>query len=238
MTAPQAADRVADIQRRAAESPEVAFRAFDTYPWPADPIFHRNLSGALYDVEPQGPSLAEVALQLRVERFAERIKISIDKEAYQQWLADTGGKPPRLFSDQHLAQEIAAQIPPEERRLAILHGAYGYPPYQPPPEPVVDPSVPSWQREAPKAELFVPRNAAPASDGKDTLPYPKKFEEIVMFLQTGQKIPGIREIPDTVIDDPTVSTRGTMPAPLKPWERNSNSSGTNIEKVPESNTTA
>lgn len=102
----------------------------------------------------------------------------------------------------------------------------------------MDPSVPSWQREAPKAQLFVPRNAEPSSGDKDALPYPKKFEEIVKFLRTGQKIPGIREIPDTVIDDPSISTRGTMQAPLKPWERNSGASSTSIGQASEPDTVA
>jgi hypothetical protein len=67
----------------------------------------------------------------------------------------------------------------------------------------------------------VPKNAGPSNADKDALPYPKKFEDIVKFLETGQTIPGIRQIPDTVIDDPSISTRGSMQAPLKPWERNS-----------------
>ncbi|KAI1813809.1 hypothetical protein GGS20DRAFT_551584 [Poronia punctata] len=220
MAAPEPSQRVADIQRRAAEKPEVAFKAFDTYPWQADPVFNRNLTSALYSTEAKGPQLAEVALQMRIDRFSERIKIQIDKDAYKKWLVETKSQQPKLFSDQTLAQEAAANLPPEERRLALLHIEYGY--HQEAPEPVVeDPSVPSWQRQAPKAELYVARNVGVPSGDKDALPYPKKFEEIVKFLQTGQKIPGIREIPDTVIDDPSISTKGTMEAPLKPWERGS-----------------
>ncbi|KAI1275854.1 hypothetical protein F5Y07DRAFT_160273 [Xylaria sp. FL0933] len=221
MAAPEASQRVADIQRRAAENPEVAFKAFDTYPWQADQLFNRKLMSALYAVEPEGSQLAEIALQARIDRFAERVKIQIDKDAYQKWLSESGNLQPRLFSDQVLAQEVEGKVPPEQRRLAILHAKLGYPPYQSAsPSPPIDPSVPSWQREAPKAELFVPRNAAPSASGGEAVPYPKKFEEIVKFLETGQMIPGVREIPDTVIEDPSISTHGTMQAPLKPWERN------------------
>ncbi|KAI0415165.1 hypothetical protein F5X98DRAFT_232270 [Xylaria grammica] len=230
MAAPdEASQRMADIQRRAAEQPEVAFKAFDTYPWQADQLFNRKLTGALYTVEPEAVQLAEIALQMRIDRFAERIKIQIDKDAYKQWLSESGSRQPRLFSDQSLAQEIEGKVPPEQRRLAILHAELGYPPYQQPaPEPI-DPSVPSWQREAPKAALFVPKNAGPSNSGGEAVPYPKKFEEIVKFLETGQMIPGVRQIPDTVIDDPSISTRGTMQAPLKPWERNSGSPISNVE---------
>ncbi|KAI8944732.1 hypothetical protein F4801DRAFT_173002 [Xylaria longipes] len=229
MAAPAASQRVADIQRRAAEKPEVAFKAFDTYPWQADQLFNRKLTGALYAVEPEGSNLAEIALQMRIDRFAERIKIQIDKDAYKQWLSTTGNLQPRIFSDQNLAQEVEGKVPPEQRRLAILNAEFGYPPDQSAAEPV-DSSIPSWQRAAPKAELFIPKNAGPSTSDGAALPYPKKFEEIVKFLETGEMIPGIRQIPDTVIDDPSISTRGTRQAPLKPWERNGGSVNTNTEQ--------
>ncbi|KAI0467833.1 hypothetical protein F4859DRAFT_226476 [Xylaria cf. heliscus] len=229
MAAPAASQRVAGIQRRAAEKPEVAFKAFDTYPWQADQLFNRNLTSALYAVEPDGSQLAEMALQMRIDRFAERIKIQIDKDAYKQWLSKTGNIQPRLFSDQNLAQEVEGNVPPEQRRLAILNAEFGYPTDQSAQAPV-DSSIPSWQRAAPKAELFVPRNAGPSNSDGTAVPYPKKFEEIVKFLETGETIPGIRQIPDTVIDDPSISTRGTMEVPLKPWERNSARLNTNTEQ--------
>ncbi|KAI0205654.1 hypothetical protein F4808DRAFT_409794 [Astrocystis sublimbata] len=221
MAAPEASQRVADIQRRAAEKPEVAFKAFDTYPWQADQLFIRSLTNTLYTVEPQSTTLAEVALQMRIDRFEERVKIKIDRDAYKQWLSSTGNLKPRLFSNQSLEQEVAGNVPPEQRRLAILHAELGYPPNHAIAEPPVDASIPSWQRAAPKAELFVPKNATPSPAEGAAVPYPKKFEEIVRFLETGEEIPGIRQIPDTVIDDPSISTRGTREAPLKPWERNS-----------------
>lgn len=204
--------------------------------------------------------MTDIALQMRINRFAERVNIHIDKQAYEQWLAETRSQQPRLFSDQHLAQEVEAkvgsastrthshsssgpfavfqksheslsreQVSPEQRRLALLHAELGYPPYQPAPE-LIDPSVPSWQREAPKADLFVAKDAGPSNSEAGALPYPKKFEEILKFLETGQMIPGVRQIPDTVIDDPSISTRGTMQAPLKPWERNGGTSSTTAEQ--------
>ncbi|KAJ2976484.1 hypothetical protein NUW58_g8073 [Xylaria curta] len=239
MAAPEPSQRVADIRRRAAENPDVAFRAFDTYPWQADQIFNRRLVDALYAVEPEGSLLAEAALQMRIDRFAERINIQIDKDAYIEYRSRTDNVEPRLFSDQTLAQEVEAKVPLEQRRLAILHAKFGYPPHEPAPEPI-DPSVPSWQRAAPKAELFVPKNAGPSNAGGGALPYPKKFEQIVKFLETGQAIPGVRQIPDTVINDPSISTRGSMQAPLKPWERNSESLNANTEQnvgVPSNDTT-
>lgn len=76
--------------------------------------------------------------------------------------------------------------------------------------------MPGWQSAAPTAELFIEKD--PSSADPDKEPYPKKFEEIVAFLQTGQPIPGIRQIPDTVIEDPAFTTHGRLAAPPKPWE--------------------
>ncbi|KAI1152604.1 hypothetical protein F4825DRAFT_305070 [Nemania diffusa] len=239
MAAPDPSQRVADIQRRAAEKPEVAFKAFNTYPWQADQLFTRKLMAALYNAEPAGSQLVDIALQMRIDRFAERIKIQIDKEAYKQWLSETGNLQPRLFSDQILAHEANGNVPPEKRRFAVLHAELGYPQSQPAAE-VLDASVPSWQRGAPKAELFVPKTTEASNSDGGALPYPKKFEEIVKFLETGQMIPGVRQIPDTVIDDPSISTRGTMQAPVKPWERTSGTASTSTEEEldPSSSNTA
>jgi len=47
---------------------------------------------------------------MRIDRFAERIKIQINEEEYKKWLVQTGSKPPKLSSDQNLAQEVAAKV--------------------------------------------------------------------------------------------------------------------------------
>lgn len=47
---------------------------------------------------------------MRIDRFAERIKIQIDKDAYKQWLSGSGNIQPRLFSDQSLAQEVIGEV--------------------------------------------------------------------------------------------------------------------------------
>ena len=66
------------------------------------------------------------------------------------------------------------------------------------------PAAPLWQLAAPKADLYISKeDAATGEAGKE--PYPKKFEEIIEFLQSGKEIPGIQKIPDTVISDPVSS---------------------------------
>lgn len=64
--------------------------------------------------------------------------------------------------------------------------------------------TPSWQAAAPKADLYVERQAPSQVDGSDAggePAYPVGFAEMLQMLQKGIPIPGIRQIPDTVVRD-------------------------------------
>ncbi|KAI1758712.1 hypothetical protein GGR53DRAFT_215203 [Hypoxylon sp. FL1150] len=210
---------LADVQRRVAENPDARYRAFDSYPWAKDRVFTEQLSSAL-NQNAGDTSLSEIALQTRIQRFEHQTHIKVDGHTYKQWLAQCGHIAPRIVPEQAVALEAINVPNPEDRKLARLLVELGDPLgqlalQQTAPEPV-DASVPSWQSAAPPAELYIKKD--PASTDPDKEPYPKKFEEIVEFLQTGKEIPGIRKIPDTVIEDPSISTHGRLAAPPKPWE--------------------
>ncbi|KAA8571782.1 hypothetical protein MFRU_035g00280 [Monilinia fructicola] len=69
------------------------------------------------------------------------------------------------------------------------------------------------------APLHHENDLPPASTTTDqkTAPYPPSFAEIVAMIQAGVPIPGIRDIPDTVLTD-----QGTKPVARKrrkPWEK-------------------
>jgi hypothetical protein len=61
-----------------------------------------------------------------------------------------------------------------------------------------------------------PTDVTPASD-KGAAPYPPTFAEIVELITSGKPIPGIKEIPPTLLTDqasqPSASKR------RKPWEK-------------------
>lgn len=59
--------------------------------------------------------------------------------------------------------------------------------------------VPAWQVAAPKADLFVDRTARDSGDGPS---YPGKFAELIRCIKEGTPVPGVREIPDTILRDP------------------------------------
>ncbi|RAL58286.1 hypothetical protein DID88_002241 [Monilinia fructigena] len=69
------------------------------------------------------------------------------------------------------------------------------------------------------APLHHENDLPPASTttNQKTAPYPPSFAEIVAMIQAGIPIPGIRDIPDTVLTD-----QGTKPVARKrrkPWEK-------------------
>ncbi|KAI9647224.1 hypothetical protein NHQ30_003607 [Ciborinia camelliae] len=79
--------------------------------------------------------------------------------------------------------------------------------------------APSNSTPSPNVPLHHENDLPPASTAVDqkTAPYPPSFVEIVALIKAGAPIPGIRDIPDTVLTD-----QGTKPVARKrrkPWEK-------------------
>jgi hypothetical protein len=77
-----------------------------------------------------------------------------------------------------------------------------------------------WQKAAPKASLYVDRKRVPQLDGPSSEdsgnsavsePYPIGFAQMLDMIQRGVPIPGIKEIPDTVVRDPVRASLGLVP---------------------------
>jgi hypothetical protein len=58
---------------------------------------------------------------------------------------------------------------------------------------------------------------APANPSEPPAPYPTSFAHIVELITTGQPIPGIKEIPNTVLEGQ--GTQAEKPKRRKPWEK-------------------
>jgi Family of unknown function (DUF5572) len=65
------------------------------------------------------------------------------------------------------------------------------------------------------AQAAVPATASTAAP--DATPYPTSFAHIVELITTGQPIPGIKEIPDTVLEGE--KSESTAARRKKPWEK-------------------
>ncbi|KAK7948657.1 uncharacterized protein PG986_009543 [Apiospora aurea] len=209
------------------------YRAFDSYPWTKDRIFQSSLtlnghlsqeqlSKELYTQHDASPS--DIALACRIKRFEDKVGIKVDPAMYQAY-RDEGAKPkvdlvPRFLLEQERLHEPDLR----KRRYAALTGDWGDVPVDQIPSGQLSAPVdggltaPLWQLAAPKADLYIKRDVLASGDGGKE-PYPKKFEEIIEFLQSGKEIPGIQKIPDTVITDPSITTTTGRPVPLKPWEK-------------------
>ncbi|EGX93202.1 hypothetical protein CCM_04574 [Cordyceps militaris CM01] len=175
---------------------DAVFHAFDSYPWTKDKAFLSGLHAILGD--PNSPnqqgSPADMAVHARIFYYSQRVGVSIDFAAYQAWLA---------AQPDHTAPNI---LPPEYLASSSTNGAAAA-------APVLD-----WQKAAPKADLYVDRAAAAAAAG-DQPAYPMAFAEMIKLLQEGKEVPGIRQIPNTIIRDPAVKPVGARTAPRKPWEK-------------------
>ncbi|KAJ4254876.1 hypothetical protein NW762_009674 [Fusarium torreyae] len=185
------ADRI-----RALKDDNAIFTAFDTYPWKKDKMFMSGLYAILGEPGQQNPqaSLADMAIHARVFYYAQRIGVNIEFGAYKAWLAsNTDHQPPDVLPEEY-----------HQRDEANASSA-----------PVFD-----WQKAAPKTDLYVDRKAAAAQSGTQDQPnYPMGFAEMIKLLQEGKPVPGIRQIPNTIVRDPAVKPVGARAVPRKPWEK-------------------
>ncbi|KAL2759669.1 hypothetical protein ACRALDRAFT_1074133 [Sodiomyces alcalophilus JCM 7366] len=186
---------------RAIQDPDGMYQAFDSYPWTKDKTFLSGLYAILGDPNSANPrgDPSELALHARIFYYTQRVGVTIDFASYKDWLArHPDHTPPNVIPEGYGAARSATATTGESTD-----------------------AVPAWQASAPKADLYVEKGTSPTQPGGDgdTPAYPMGFAEMLQRLQRGETIPGIREIPDTVIRDPTVKPVGARPAPKKPWEK-------------------
>ncbi|KAF5618305.1 uncharacterized protein FTJAE_12236 [Fusarium tjaetaba] len=185
------ADRI-----RALKDETAIFTAFDTYPWSKDKNFMSGLYAILGEPGQQNPqaSLADMAIHARIFYYAQRIGVNIDFSAYKAWLASNPDyQPPDVLPEEY-RQRDAANVSPV---------------------PALD-----WQKAAPKTDLYIDRKTAAAQSGSQDQPsYPMGFAEMIQLIQEGKPVPGIRQIPNTVVRDPAVKPVGARAVPRKPWEK-------------------
>ncbi|KAF5587188.1 hypothetical protein FPANT_6987 [Fusarium pseudoanthophilum] len=185
------ADRI-----RALKDETAIFTAFDTYPWSKDKNFMSGLYAILGQPGQQNPqaSLADMAIHARIFYYAQRIGVNIDFSAYKAWLASNPDyQPPDVLPEEYRQRDVANASP----------------------VPALD-----WQKAAPKTDLYIDRKTAAAQSGSQDQPsYPTGFAEMIQLIQEGKPVPGIRQIPNTVVRDPAVKPVGARAVPRKPWEK-------------------
>lgn len=130
-----------------------------------------------------------MATHARIFYYTQKIGVAIDFSHYQSWLS------------QH----------PEHQLPDVLPHEY-VTPKSPPPA-----SLP-WQQAAPKADLYIDKKAAANANPDGGEPsYPMGFADMIRLLQEGKEVPGIRQIPNTVVRNPVspnLSLQFTISVPL------------------------
>lgn len=127
-----------------------------------------------------------MATHARVFYYAQALGVSIDFSRYKDWLSrNPSRKAPDVLPSEYTARRQQAASSP----------------------PATDPLP--WQQAAPKADLYVDKKAAAAEaasarsqTGGNEPSYPMQFAEMIKLLQEGKEVPGIRQIPNTILRDP------------------------------------
>lgn len=61
-------------------------------------------------------------------------------------------------------------------------------------------------------------NLRRSGGSEEDAPYPKSFAEVIELITSGKPVPGIKEIPDVILEAPKDAV--TLPQRKKPWELN------------------
>jgi hypothetical protein len=165
------------------------YKAFNAYPFTQDPDFQAGLTSLTSNPSLSEDELSSTIFQAQCFYFARRYNLPpIDSADYESWL---------LSQQQAAAIQAQTQPPAEGHATHIAAQPLGQAPAIPP-TTFTSPSSP-------------PPDPSPGPH------YPASFESIVDLITRNQPIPGIEEIPDTIIDA-SLSAPNQTARRKKPWE--------------------
>jgi hypothetical protein len=173
------------------------YEALERYNWDDDVEFQSGLS-AILGSNSTPEQAAELALRARCFYYARYV--SIYKDTFVRMLTDSRKYNTNIDFDSYKAYRNARGRPP---------------PTPPTSNGTQDPLHIAPPPSAVDASGGVMPGAADANE--PPAPYPTSFAHIVELITTGQPIPGIKEIPSTIL-----TGQGTEPAKAqrkKPWEK-------------------
>lgn len=196
---------------------------FDAYPWAQDKDFMQGVHSTL------GDSLANLSdpftkrkvldtiLHSRIWWYASKFGVQIAWDAYTAW----SPKHPASCPDAAILKKSEWIYTNLKKKSAAASDSSSEDAVGKQQKPDVE--IPSWQLSAPKADLSRKADDDDGSEARATTPtgaYPDKFQALVEAVTAGKTVPGIRQIPNTVVRQDGITPVGTRGrAPLKPWER-------------------
>ncbi|OCK84578.1 hypothetical protein K432DRAFT_276640, partial [Lepidopterella palustris CBS 459.81] len=175
--------------------------AVDRYPWDSDEEFQAGLTAIIG--QNSSPELAaELTLRARVfyysrqaESFSgiapntlgEKFNTAVDFDAYKAY---------------HTHHE--SHFPPASASIPVTTNG------------IISSSTATAFATA-EPSILPPPPAGVAASSEPPAPYPTSFAHIVELITTGKPIPGIKEIPNTILGGQ--GTEPTKPRRKKPWEK-------------------
>jgi hypothetical protein len=167
------------------------FHQLDNYPWSSDPEFQGGLSAILGSVQdPQ--QIAHLTLRAKCYYYARKAGTAVDFDGYKAWI-ESGQDGNQDGDAEELEEKGESSIARNNAvSAAIASGDV----------------VVSSSSDAGNA----------AGGGLMDAPKPASFAEICDLIAQGKPIPGIKEIPDTVLEGQKSTSQAERRR--KPWEKN------------------
>ncbi|CAI6329136.1 unnamed protein product [Periconia digitata] len=182
------------------------YDALEAYNWDDDVEFQAGLQAILGSTtSPEQTS--ELTLRARCFYYSRKHSTNIDFDAYKAYRLQRG-RPALVSPPPSSTSTFSASID-----SAVTNN----------PAP----------QHTPSAGGILPSPSA-SNPNEPPAPYPTSFAHIVELVTTGQPIPGIKDIPDTVLEG-----QGSLPAKgrrRKPWEKDENAAQENGAGVADAGT--
>lgn len=176
------------------------YRQLDGYPWEQDEEFQGGLRAILGPV--QDPSQIEhLTLRAKCYYYARKAGLPVDFDGYKQWI-ESG----RVSSGSINGINNAAT------------------PLDFTPEDTIPPTATTTTTATIDSGLAGDGGAG----GLDTAPRPASFAEICEMIAEGKPIPGIKDIPDTILEGQASESAAVKRK--KPWENGDAEAGVKVEK--------
>ncbi|KAF4631786.1 hypothetical protein G7Y89_g6343 [Cudoniella acicularis] len=196
------------------------FKQLEKYSWDKDKEFQGGLS-AILGPNPSPSQIEDLTLRAQCFYLSRKRSIPINFDDYKAYLQNKSSS--TLPNHEQEPQQISSTSP-----LLPPPNPSSEPASEPIPEPAsdlqpnhphheADPQLNHPYREAdfPPATMSVGSTSAPQAEKQ--APYPPTFAEIIELITSGAPIPGIMEIPDTVLTSQATAPKATKRR--KPWEK-------------------
>ncbi|KAH9882740.1 hypothetical protein J1614_000105 [Plenodomus biglobosus] len=174
------------------------YAALERYDWDRDAEFQSGLS-AILGTNSTPEQATELALRARCFYYSRKYNTTIDFESYKSYrAAHNRPPPPPPSTNGSIAPSILDTLPVTDD------------------VPVTSVNIQPTATTTAPAPVPAPA-PAPAAASEQPAPYPTSFAHIVELISTGKPVPGIKEIPPTVLAGQ--GTQATKERRRKPWEK-------------------